>query len=78
MPSRVCDGSPCSHMRLALPYLLMPKPDDETLDILVIAKNAKAQKVLWRVTLQYCPFCGTRIDPDFVQSLVKGPRSVLR
>ena len=62
MPTQVCDRSPCDLLEATLEVLATVK-DEEHLDLVIVAKNQKLAKV----TITYCPFCGTRIGIDITE-----------
>lgn len=77
--SRFCDQEdPCPLLKKAAASLLAPDwdrkefqtPDDNghPMNMLQIVVQGKGKKT-WRVYLEYCPFCGTRIDPKFLEAI---------
>jgi len=74
MANRVCDLSPCENLRAALEQFVFQ--NNESLCLVVDSNNMKGLR--WLVGLHYCPWCGTRIEPDFVLDLNKAPRQLLR
>lgn len=62
MPTNVCDRKPCDHLKAALEVLAKVR-DEDHIDIVVVAANGGHAIV----TLNYCPFCGTRIGFDVTE-----------
>lgn len=65
MPSRFCDQEdPCPPLRKAAQHLLSPDHSGKGFEVIVDGKKQR-----YRVFFEYCPFCGTRIDPKFLATL---------
>lgn len=66
MPSRFCDQEdPCPLLRKAVIKLLSPEFDGRGFEIIVNGRGNQPHKVFF----EYCPFCGTRIDPKFLSTI---------
>lgn len=69
MATTVCDKTPCDYMQAALDALVSCNRSDE---FVLMAHATVDPRVLFAVPLRYCPFCGTRIDPQWVKNFQKG------
>lgn len=81
MPSRFCDQEdPCPLLRRAATSLLSSdwdRKEFETTDSngrplnmiqMIVSGRGKKQ---FRVFIEYCPFCGTRVDPKFLEAIAR-------
>lgn len=59
MPREFCDEQPCETLARAFKILVPVDRTERTVQFDV--KSRTGEQVL-RVTLHYCPFCGTRFD----------------
>jgi hypothetical protein len=57
-------------MQAALSALVTCTPAGDRFTIMVLA--VPDQRVRFSMSLKYCPFCGTRIDPDWVKNFQSG------
>lgn len=72
MPAKFCDDRPCTLLQKAIDSFLIPREDGTAFEMDVqLYKLVDLKHVLTRVTLIYCPFCGTSIDPKFVEERVR-------
>ncbi len=62
MPSPFCDESPCDLLRQAFLHLVPDNREPRSVQLDVVARVRDPKKPFFRVTLRYCPFCGTRFD----------------
>lgn len=66
MPSRFCDyEDPCPEMRKAAKVLLSADFSKKGFEVIVKGRDNATHRVFF----EYCPFCGTRIDPKFIETL---------
>ena len=66
MPSRFCDQEDaCPTLKKAAKSLLSPDFSGKGFEVIIKGRDG----VEHRVFLEYCPFCGTRIDSRFVETL---------
>jgi hypothetical protein len=63
MATLVCDRTPCDYMQAAL-HSIVTCPSHSNKLALIVSSSASGRNFL--VALQYCPFCGTRIDTQWV------------
>ncbi len=70
MATLVCDKTPCDYMQAAINALVMCSGSGER--FVVVAKAAVDPRISFLVPLRYCPFCGTRIDPQWVRNYQSG------
>ncbi len=66
MACLVCDRTPCDNMRNAINVLAAPTYEKDQFSFLVQAQVDR--RIFFLVPLRYCPFCGTRIDPQWVRN----------
>ena len=69
MATLVCDRTPCDYMQAAIDALVTYSYRNDRFSIRVQAQVDP--RVSFLVPLKYCPFCGTRIDPQWVKSFYK-------
>lgn len=69
MPLNVCDYEPCQHLQHALQKLIVIPSGTVAFQFVVISKS-KPLKTFY-VPLMYCPFCGTRIEEEWVESFIQ-------
>lgn len=69
MPLTVCDYEPCQNLQHALQKLIVIPTGSEAFQLVVISKS-KPLKTFY-VPLNYCPFCGTRIEEEWVESFIQ-------
>jgi hypothetical protein len=72
MAVKVCDLEPCDRMQTALSRFLTKEQPPYNQDIGFVALNAMSKGRSTepkRVTIRYCPFCGTRIGVGFLEFL---------
>lgn len=66
MPSRFCDQEdPCPQLKKAAVQLLSLDYSGKGFEVIVNGRTKKP----FRVYFEYCPFCGTRIDQKFLETL---------
>jgi hypothetical protein len=66
MTNRFCDQEvPCTQLSKAAMMLLSSDYSAKGFEIIVKGAGGKE----YRVFFEYCPFCGTRIDPKFLQTI---------
>ena len=70
MATIVCDRSPRDYMQAAMAALVTCTPAGDRFSIMVLA--AVDPRVLFSMPLKYCPFCGTRIDDEWVKEFQEG------
>ena len=70
MAARFCDKDPCPPLRWAFEILLQHQADN-TFKVVVTPSSDKYPPQL--VPFEYCPFCGTRIEPEWVETLKRRP-----
>lgn len=68
MPLAVCDIEPCEGLSSAIETLAVIPRGEGRFHLTVISKS-RVLKTFY-VPLVYCPFCGTRIEPDWVRAFV--------
>jgi hypothetical protein len=66
MASHVCDRTPCEYMQAAIDSLVTSSYRNDRFSIRVQAQ-ADA-RISFLVALKYCPFCGTRLDPQWAKN----------
>lgn len=69
MASTVCDRYPCDSMQLAIDALVTFSYRSDRFSLLV--QSQVDPRIFFLVPLKYCPFCGTRIDPNWVRGFYK-------
>lgn len=69
MAALVCDRTPCEYMRAAIEALVTYSYRNDRFSVCVQAHINP--HVSFLVPLKYCPFCGTRIDPQWVKGFYK-------
>lgn len=82
MPSRFCDNEdPCPNLRKAVSAFLVKDWDDprfmtrledgngKLVDSFMFQIMVVGRTKTLRVFIEYCPFCGTRVDPKFLEIL---------
>lgn len=67
MASTVCDRAPCQELQMAISALVVSDSSKTTFSLLVVPRLVRTVQML--VPLKYCPFCGTRIEEDWVRDL---------
>lgn len=73
MPISVCDTEPCTGLVAAIESLAVIPQGERRFHLTVIAKSRILKT--YYVPLTYCPFCGTRIEPDWVYSFIASHNS---
>jgi hypothetical protein len=63
--STVCDVEPCETMARAIGQLTKISDEHPHFEFMVTHKKG----MVVRVTLVYCPFCGTRVDERWVDEV---------
>jgi hypothetical protein len=76
MSSKVCDRTPCTRLSVTLRELRANMSAPGRIQLLVLRGDTRyyppeAPPVL--MSLEYCPFCGTRIEPSWLLKLYRGP-----
>jgi hypothetical protein len=66
MPARFCDKTPCPPLKKAFDVLLPQDAKGEQFEFIVLP--APSELPPQRVFFEYCPFCGTRIDPEWLEN----------
>jgi hypothetical protein len=66
MATTVCDRSPCDFMQAAVDALVTNSYRNDRFSICVV--SGVDPRITFLVQLKYCPFCGTRIDPQWVKN----------
>lgn len=69
MPLSVCDYEPCQYLQSALQRLIVIPSGTESFQLVVISKGRPVKT--FYVPLMYCPFCGTRIEEEWVESFLQ-------
>lgn len=69
MPLSVCDYEPCSLLQQALEKIIVIPEGQEAFNFIVVAKT-KIVKTYY-LPLKYCPFCGTRIEEEWIEEYLK-------
>lgn len=69
MATKVCDRCPCDQLQMALDALVRTTEDAQSFALVVNAR--RRADVHFTVPLVYCPFCGTRIEEEWVRTFVK-------
>lgn len=70
MANPFCDKTPCDALRLAFQHLVPDDRTPRTVQLIVVGRPRDPQKPFFRVTMRYCPFCGTRFDEQGGQELL--------
>lgn len=65
MANLVCDRTPCEYMQAAIHSVINCHEPAKDFSMIV---SSSAMGVYFSVSLRYCPFCGTRIDPQWVKN----------
>lgn len=76
MACLVCDRTPCDNMRNAINVLATSTYEKEQFSFMVRAQID--HRIYFLVPLKYCPFCGTRIDPQWVRNFYGIQPAVVR
>lgn len=62
----VCDTEPCASLGATIESLAVIPKGEQKFNLTVIAKGKTVKTYYF--PLSYCPFCGTRIEPEWVSS----------
>lgn len=73
MASNVCDRKPCDYMQAAIDALVTFSYRSDRFSIRVTAQVDP--RISFLVPLKYCPFCGTRIDQQWVKNFYRLPET---
>ena len=65
MSARFCDKDPCPPLQKALKVLVPSPLTGESLEFIVLPRDPGPPQ---RVFFEYCPFCGTRIEPEWIEA----------
>lgn len=68
MASKFCDKTPCPEMKKAFDVLVPKNLSDGPIRFIVHPNNPALPPQL--VYIGYCPFCGTRIDPEWLEEMM--------
>jgi len=71
MAHYVCDREPCEYMRMAIDALVTYSYTPTRFSIMV--RCQVDPRLYFLMPLKYCPFCGTRIDPQWVKNFYDIP-----
>lgn len=69
MPNIVCDTEPCTSLQTLIESLAVIPKDEHRFHLTVIAKGLVLRT--YYVPLTYCPFCGTRIETEWVSAFIE-------
>lgn len=71
MSSRICDRDPCELLHRIIRHLRPQHSSTEHVDVDVVIQSMDAKKAMksmvTRLSMRYCPSCGTRIDPSYLE-----------
>jgi len=68
MSLRVCDYEPCENLQQAIQKLVVVPNQMQEFNLVVVSKGRPVRTFFFPLT--YCPFCGTRIEDEWVESFL--------
>jgi hypothetical protein len=68
MSLSVCDYEPCANLQAALQKLVIIPEGASSFQLVVVSKGRPLRT--FYVPLLYCPFCGTRIEEEWVEAFM--------
>jgi hypothetical protein len=74
MATIVCDRTPCDYMQAALHSIVTCSGHSNKLSLIVSSSTGPFS---FLVALKYCPFCGTRIEEQWVRNYQNAAQSYL-
>ena len=74
MASSVCDRTPCEYMKATIEALVSYSYVQDRFSIMVVSQLDP--RISFLVPLKFCPFCGTRIDPQWVRGFYRASGAV--
>ena len=66
MPARFCDKDPCPSLEKAIHLLVPSQLTGDSLEFIVLPTDRAYPPQI--VSFEYCPFCGTRIEPEWIEA----------
>lgn len=72
MATSVCDRTPCEYMQAAIDALVTHSYRADRFSIRVLSQLDN--RISFLVHLNYCPFCGSRFEPEWVRGFYKPVR----
>jgi len=73
----ICQRSPCDTFMSALGRYIFGRPS-EAPDHYVMQVHSEKSNSLIEITVEYCPFCGTRLSGELDESYLKVKKIKLR
>lgn len=71
MPLKVCDYQPCESFQRALEKLIVVPNGTTAFNVVVISKEMPLKT--YYLPIHYCPFCGTRIEEEWIETFLRTP-----